>query len=59
MQEINIGAMIRLKHARHLLTAKQYRTIRGQILAGDAMGAMRGLRRLLERRSPAAVKNKK
>lgn len=49
MQEINVGALIRLKHARHLLTQHQYKTLRGQVLAGDPEGAMRGLRKLLRR----------
>lgn len=55
MQEVNVGALIRLKHARHLLTAHQYKTLRGQVLAGDPDGAMRGLRKLMQR---TAVKNK-
>ena len=56
MQEVNVGAMIRLKNSRHLLSHQQYYTLRGQVLAGDAAGAMKGLRKLLQR---AAVKNKK
>lgn len=59
LQPINVGAIIRLKHARHLLTRHQYETLRGQILAGDADGAMRGLRKLLLLQGSNAVKNKK
>lgn len=59
MQEVNVGALIRLKHARHLLTDHQYKTLRCQIFAGDPVGAMRGLRKLLERQSGTAAKNKK
>lgn len=51
MREINVGAMVRLKGARHRLTTQQYRTLRGQVLAGDADGAMRGLHKLLQRGS--------
>lgn len=50
MKEVNVGALIRIKNARHLLTLQQYRTLRGQVLAGDALAAMRGLQKLLERR---------
>lgn len=59
LQPINVGAMIRLKHARHLLTKHQYSTLRGQILAGDDAGAMRGLRKLLLLQGSNAVKNQK
>lgn len=50
MKEVNVGALIRIKHAQHLLTRHQYKTLRGQVLAGDALAAMRGLHKLLERR---------
>lgn len=49
MQEINVRAIINLKGARHRLTKQQYSTLKGQILAGDADGAMRGLRKILLR----------
>lgn len=51
MQEINQGALIRLKGHQPRLTAQQYRTLRGQVLAGNADGAMRGLQKLLSRRA--------
>jgi hypothetical protein len=47
MKYIDSTALILLKGYRHLLTAQQYKTLRGQVLAGDADGAMRGLRKLL------------
>lgn len=47
---INIQALRYLKRARPALTLQQYRTIKGQILAGDTAGAMRGLERLLNER---------
>lgn len=56
MNETSVGAMIRLKNAQHLLTRQQYRTLRGQILAGDPHGAMRGLRKLLLMQGSNAVK---
>lgn len=56
MKEVNVGALIRLKGARHHLTAQQYRTLRGQVLAGDPDGAMRGLRKLLLLQGSNAVK---
>ena len=33
------------------LTPQQYKTLRGQILAGDPEGAMKGLQRLLTEKS--------
>ena len=56
MKEINVGALIRLKGARPRLTAQQYRTLRGQVLAGDPDGAMRGLRKLLLQQGSNAIK---
>ena len=56
MKEVNVGALIRLKGARHHLTIQQYRTLRGQVLAGDPDGAMRGLRKLLLMQGSNAVK---
>lgn len=40
-------AIIYLKGYRNKLTRQQYKTIRGQILAGDSEGAMRGLKKVL------------
>ena len=56
MRDINVGALLRLKGARHRLTAQQYRTLRGQVLAGDPDGAMRGLRKLLLLEGSNAIK---
>ncbi|MGF7146310.1 hypothetical protein HNQ56_004777 [Anaerotaenia torta] len=39
-----------LKKQRVRLTTQQYKTIRGQALAGDVVGANKGLYKLLERR---------
>ena len=41
--QVDPQALARLKANRHNLTWQQYRTLRGQIIAGDAAGAMRGL----------------
>ena len=56
MREINVGALIQVKGARYRLTAQQYRTLRGQVLAGDPDGAMRGLRKLLLLQGTNAIK---
>lgn len=40
-----------LKSNKGRLTAQQYRTVKGQILAGDTVGAARGMKKLLDRRS--------
>ena len=39
-----------LKACRDRLTTQQYKTLKGQILAGDGDGAMKGLRRILGRK---------
>ena len=39
-------ALGRLLAAKKMLTRQQYKTIKGQILAGNAEGAMRGLEKL-------------
>lgn len=44
---ISSHALTRLKVCRNRLTTQQYRTLRGQVLAGDGDGAMRGLERIL------------
>lgn len=38
---------------RNKLTKQQYRTLKGQILAGDSGGAMRGLAKIIERAGTA------
>lgn len=43
-------ALGQLNGYRSRLTPQQYRTIRGQILAGNIDGAMKGLQKLLEKR---------
>lgn len=45
--QINYKALMHIKACRERLTAQQYRTLKGQVLAGDADGALRGLRALL------------
>lgn len=48
--KIDVAALKILKNAKHLLTKQQYKTLRGQILAGDSDGAIKGLGRILRRR---------
>lgn len=47
LRAINTTALITIKAYRNVLTAQQYKTLRGQILAGDDAGAMKGLKKLL------------
>lgn len=47
IKHIDQKALIQLKGARGHLTRQQYRTLRGQVLAGDHEGAIKGLRKLL------------
>ena len=46
---IDNKALGRLLAAKQMLTRQQYKTIKGQILAGDVDGAMRGLTKLTNR----------
>ena len=48
-KQINQMAMKKLKKCRDRLTPQQYRTIKGQILSGSPIGAMKGLQKILER----------
>lgn len=54
MVEIDVNAMMFLKAYRPRLTHQQYHTLRGQVLAGDATGAMKGLKRILAKKSPVS-----
>lgn len=47
MRNIDVDAMLIVKAARSMLTWQQYSTIRGQVLSGDAEGAMKGLSKML------------
>lgn len=52
-KEVNQAALRVLKGNRAKLTRQQYKTLRGQILAGDDIGAMRGMLKLLnEKETP-------
>jgi hypothetical protein len=46
---IDNKALGRLLAAKQMLTRQQYKTLKGQILAGNADGAMRGLEKLTNR----------
>ena len=49
LKRIDVRAVIQLKACRDRLTKQQYKTLKGQILAGDGDGAMRGLQKILRR----------
>lgn len=51
MATVVTRALGHLRNAKPQLTRQQYKTIKGQILAGDADGAMRGLKKILLQRS--------
>lgn len=48
MTNVDVSAIIRLKACRHHLTTQQFKTLRGQVFAGDSAGAMKGLQKLLD-----------
>lgn len=50
MQRIDMKAMMQLQACKDRLPRQAFRTIRGQILAGDSEGAMKGLRKVLMRK---------
>lgn len=54
MVEIDVNAMMFLKACQRKLSRQQYKTLRGQVLAGDSQGAMKGLKRLLDRSKQSA-----
>lgn len=49
VKQIDATALIQIKAARPRLTGQQYKTLRGQVLAGDPEGALRGLNKILNR----------
>lgn len=51
LKQINPYALAKLKAARYRLNYQQYKTLRGQVLAGDADGAMKGLKRILNKKT--------
>ena len=53
---IDAYALTRVNDARRQLTAQQYRTLKGQVLAGDPDGALRGLRKILLLNGSNAIK---
>ncbi len=51
MVDVNLALVLgRLEGMRRYLTTQEYKTIRGQINAGDVEGAKNGLDRLLKKR---------
>ena len=50
---INTQALTVINRCRRMLTPQQFKTMRGQILAGNAEGAIRGLKKTLERNARA------
>ena len=47
--EVSVYALRSLKENRANLTRQQYLTLKGQVLAGDHVGAMKGLDKILKR----------
>ena len=50
MDEVS-AAMMALKQGRKYMTSQQIRTIKGQILSGNIIGAMKGLDKILARQA--------
>jgi hypothetical protein len=58
MREVCVGALIRLKRHKGKLTRQQFKTLQGQVFAGDPAGAMKGLDKLLQSHLRITVKQK-
>ena len=56
MQKIDFKALMHVMACKDRLTGKQYKRLRGQVLAGDPDGAMRGLRKILLLQGSNAIK---
>ena len=56
---IDSGALMILRNTKNRLTKQQYKTLKGQIFAGDADGALKGLRNILQRRADRMKKRRK
>lgn len=56
MNQVNVNALIQIKACQGRLTYQQYRTLRGQVLAGDGDAALKGLRKILLLQGSNAVK---
>lgn len=50
LKPIDARALIQIKGARQHLTAQQYRTLKGQVLAGNPDAAMKGLRKIMQQK---------
>lgn len=55
MDAVDNKALGRLLSFRRQLTWRQFKTLRGQILAGDAEAAMKGLKKILLYKSTNAI----
>lgn len=55
MQLIQTVSMKKLKKHKQLLSPQAYRTLKGQILSGDAEGAMKGMRKLIDEQKERAI----
>lgn len=53
--KVSKAALKVLKGSRTRLTKQQYKTLKGQILAGDDIGAMKGLAKILYQKEGASV----
>lgn len=56
MDALTLQTIKQLKAHQGELTRQQIRTLKGQALAGDAAGAMKGLQKILERKARNATK---
>lgn len=55
--KVNTRALGHLRSVKNSLSHQQYKTLRGQVLAGDPEGALKGLRKIQLLNGSNAVKN--
>ena len=51
---MNFQALMQIKACKDRLTQQQFKTLRGQVLAGDPDGALKGLKRILRKETKNA-----
>lgn len=49
LKQVDVNALVQLKASRSQLSFRQYKTLRGQVLAGNGDAAMKGLQKILNR----------
>lgn len=49
LKQVDVNALVQMKASRSRLSFQQYKTLRGQVLAGNGDATMKGLQKVLRR----------